>query len=849
VRVHQTFTTEPDEDEIRLMVLTESPTEGVSVDDVKLERGPEATPFVLEGDAGAPELELQISGRGPGGEAVNPWMPGRYPASRVIFGSELWVTGHATRAGGRVLRIAVRPEGAPADASEQTIPEGPCARFTYRRDLSALTDDRLGLEVAVAGAEPEAYELTVINRARIVERLAAIEPLVEQLRGRVDALGEAGHYPRVTLTVADRFLQYVREDVAHGELPRAWAQAETLERMVRAALAHEQWPEAPEFVTGPVEIEGPSFVGEVRWHFGQVRRDVDVFPDFGMNMIQIEFGPNSTMPDEEGFDDGAIRNFLEVCDRAAEAGTQVNLLISPHYFPAWALEKWPHLRECSGGFLRYCVHAPEAREVLRRHLQYTIPKIAGHPALHSICLTNEPVSTDLTECRYTREAWHDWLQERYETVERLNETWGSEFAAIADVPVPEARFERIPLTWDFMRFNQEQFAGFHRFLADTIHEIAPHIPVHAKMMICAVTHPSAHGPWCIAPELFAEFCEINGNDATRWYRAGGEWATSFASELMGFELQRSARDAPVFNSEDHIIIDRDIKWVSPDHIYNVYWQGAVHGRSASTTWVWERTYSTDSSFTGSILHRPECVQAVGHCTLDLNRLAPEVTALQNLRPRVALAYAPAGWVWDADYERALQEAWCASIFAGHKTGFVYERQLEALADGEPLGGYLSEVEVIVLPGLRHLSGGAMRGLERFVAEGGGLIAIGVAPERDEHDRPRELGVPIAATLAQLRDNELMLTLDDALRAMGVAAPTRLLGPDGALVYGVEHLAVPWEGGWLVNLSNYRHEEPVASLAVEGRQVAGGRVLNGDGTLALPAEIPSLRPLLLHVRAQ
>jgi len=37
--------------------------------------------------------------------------------------------------------------------------------------------------------------------------------------------------------------------------------------------------------------------------------------------------------------------------------------------------------------------------------------------------------------------------------------------------------------------------------------------------------------------------------------------------------------------------------------------------------------------------------------------------------------------------------------------------------------------------------------------------------------------------------------------------------------------------------------------IEGRQVAGGRVLNYGGTLVLPAEVPSLRPLLLHVRAQ
>lgn len=861
VRVQETFTTRADEDEVRIMIITESPTEGLWVDDVKLERGPEATPFVLEGDGGPPRLEVRLSGRGPMGETVNPWMPDRYPASRFIFGTELWVTGHVSRAAGRTLRVELSGDGVEPQALEETVPDGPCARFTYRRDLSDLTGDRTRVRVSAPGAEPVEHEPRVINGERVHERLAVMQPLVQRLREQLEGLGARGHYPRVTLTVAENFMPWIRDDIAHGELNRAWAQAETLERMLRRALERERWSEAPKYVTGPLEIDGPSFVGTVRHpdgseerrpvlfvgmgHFGQVRRDVDIMPDYGMNIIQIEFGPRSVLPDEDSHDDEAIERFLAVCDRAAEAGTAVNLLISPHYFPGWALEKWPHLRDCSGGFLRYCVHAPQAREVLRRYLQYTIPRIADHPALHSICLTNEPVSTDLTQCRYTREAWHAWLAERYGTVERLNETRGGDFTAIEYVPVPEARLTGEPLIYDFVRFNQRQFAGFHRFLSDTIHDIAPEIPVHAKMMICAVTGPSAHGPWSIAPELFAEFCAINGNDAVRWYRDRGEWATSWECELMGFDLQRSARDAPVFNSEDHLIIDRDITWVDPDHIYSVYWQGAVHGRNASTTWVWERTYSTDASTTGSILHRPECVEAAGRCTLDLNRLAPEVTALQREKPRVALVYALAGWVWDEGYERSLRNAYRALTFAGHKAGFVYERQLETLADGEPLNGYLSDVEVIVLAGLRHLSSSAMRGLERFVQDGGTLISVAAPPARDEYDRPRELQAPVASITAA-HDDELMLALDDALREAGIEAPVKLLKPDGESIFGVEYFAAPWEDGWLVNVSNYRHEEPTASLAVEGHEMAHAQVLNAPGRLTLPAAIPSLRPLLLYV---
>ncbi len=46
----------------------------------------------------------------------------------------------------------------------------------------------------------------------------------------------------------------------------------------------------------------------------------------------------------------------------------------------------------------------------------------------------------------------------------------------------------------------------------------------------------------------------------------------------------------------------------------------------------------------------------------------------------------------------------------------------------------------------------------------------------------------------------------------------------------------------------RHAEPVASLQINGTPMAGVELLNGEGTLALPAPIPSLRPLLrVHQR--
>jgi len=864
VRVQKSFTTWSNETEIRIMVITESPTQGLWVDDVKLEEGDQATPFVL-GDQGKPRLEVQVAGRGRLGLPVNPWMPDRYPPEQYLFGQEVWVTGHLLPSpAGKTLRARLYRGGQLLASRTASVPAGPCAQITFARELSEVEGGAMRVELEVPGEALVSQNFRLITPATLREKARALSGgPVEQLRTRVKALGDRGAYPRVTLTVADNFLKFVAADIEHGEYARAWAELDTVDQIVRRALQTKTWPEAPKYVTSPVEIRGPSFVGTVRWPggrtqrrpvifigmgpFGQARRDVDIFPDYGFNIMQAEFGPNSVLPSEDQYSDAAIKDFLKVCDRAAKAGVQVNLLISPHYFPNWALRKWPHLQECSGGFFRYCVHAPEAHRVIEKFLRYTIPRVKDHPALHSICLSNEPISTNLQKCRYVRQRWHKWLKRKYGTIEQLNTTWKSKYEDFDAIPVPPTAFKPAPIVYDFVRYNQEEFAGFHKFMADTIHEMAPDLPVHAKMMICAVFGPSGAGPWSIAPELFARFCQINGNDAGRSYRPQGEWATAWQDEIMGYELQRCAREAPVFNSEDHIIPDRNVNWQSPTYIYNVYWQGAIHGRGASSAWVWERTYDLKSSFCGSILHRPGCVEAAGHCTLDLNRLAEQVTALERVRPQVAVVYALAGYVWDKGYDDVMEAAWRASVFGGHKTGFVYERQLEALAEGQPLPEYISGLKVIVVAGLRHLSGKALRGLERFAASGGKIVVVGPLPDRDEHNQPARLGVKPAAQLKVTDDRQLVQDLAAALQKCGVTPPARLVDEQGRPVYGVDYFAAPWQGGWLVNASNYLRAEPRARLLIQGRPVAQATDLISGEKVTFPAEIPSLRPLLLHVK--
>jgi hypothetical protein len=870
MRISKSWVTGPDETEIPVMLSVEGTTTGMWIDDVKLEEGGEATPFVEAGQTGT-QLYGNAEGRRADGSPDPIWLPDVYPARKYVFaGWELAVTGQAVQAGGDTLHARVWLAGKEIASEARKLPEGPCAKFELRRQLSGVTGGTAKMELWLEGspAGRVVAEFTLVTPDEVKTRLDALQPRLAALETKAKALkADGGDYVLSVVTIGRQFTEFVRQDLDNSWVARAFAQTAALEKMVDAALARKTWPSAPKYVTSPMGIDGPSFVAQQRFPggrterrptfyvgmgaFGQARKDVPILPDYGMNIIQSEFGPNSVLPTEDTYSDAAINDFLLVCDNAVKSGVKVNLLISPHYFPGWAMQKWPKLGDCSGGFTGYCVHAAESRGVLEKYLRYVIPKIMNHSALHSICLSNEPVCTSVENCAEMKDLWHAWLERRYGTAAKMNEAWGSKYAGFADVPTMSTEFRADPMVYDFLRCNQEEFAGWHKFMADIIHEYAPNLPVHAKMMIHAVFDASQWGPASIAPELFAPFCAINGNDACKWYAGKTtEWATWWQEETMGYELQRCAREAPVFNSEDHMIMDRGVTYQPPEFLYNVHWEGAMHGRGASTTWVWERTYDPKGDFAGSILHRPEDVEAVGRCTLDLNRLAGEVTALQKVKPKVAVVYALSGFVWDPGYPSALRSMYRVATFLGEKTGFVYERQLEAMADGGKLDGYLSDVRVIMLPAMKHLSARAARGLERFVAGGGKIVALGAMIEADEHGQAGGLGdeAKAAATVIDGKnDAELAPAMAEALAKAGVTVDVQLIDADGKPVYGVDYWAAPWQGGWLVNISNYRNAEPKVRIRIKGKAATGARDLISGEKLGEWVTVPSLTPLLLQIR--
>lgn len=852
-RASITFATKPNENNFELVVVIEAPTDGVWIDAVKLEQGSRATPFTPAETPDRPLLTLDDLGeqiylsdqRGRIGFELYTAQPLRNLEVEVQLGTQ--------RARQRVNLRAGHSRG------EFEFDTPPAPEQTLRIQL------RQGRQTLVEVERP----LRFFTRALAEQRLGMLRAQLPAWEAQLNQVRERGQdiaYPQASFVILREFVRYVDEDLRKGLLPRAYQQLDEMERvaarlnqMLADALSGTKTlPTVPRYVTSPVEIRGASLIADTInpltgererrpvffvgfGHFGQVRADLEKLPQMGFNLIQIERGVWDVLPEP---DTVSLRAFeedvLPLLQRAADANVKVDLLISPHYMPQWVFERYPELKQPREGFIQYSIFAPESLTVLRRYIDAFAPLLKDQPALMSICLSNEPVNVESPESPPHQRAWRAWLQKRHRNLITLNTRWKTNYQSWDEIPVPNPE-SGIPYA-EWQQFNAEALAEWHRELARAVESHLPHVPKHAKLMSWSFTSDrELH--LGVDAERFAEFCELNGCDAATYpnWDKDSPWAFGWVTTMLAHDLQRSLRDAPIFNSENHIIRDRETRYVPPQHARAVLWEEAIRGMSATTFWVWERTDDPNSDFAGSLLHRPEIVEALAHTALDLNRLAPYIAALQNQPPDVYILY--------SQYDMARQgvdavvprdSLYIALTMLGVRVGFITERQL---AERRVPRNALR----ILIANTQYLSDEAFAELD-YLRQQRGVQILSLGEPTLQYDRYGRGRISRAGGLTFERNplldaQRLFLRLPPLLGNWRVERPLRLLQENDQPVWGVSYRVAPYENGYVASLCNYTREPLTVRLVDSQNQpITATNLIDGtvvEGTLTLPPLTPVL----------
>jgi hypothetical protein len=648
-------------------------------------------------------------------------------------------------------------------------------------------------------------------KTKINSLMAQAQLQIKEIKSKIQTQPalKSDPYINLGLTIAERFIRRVETSGPDGKQDIDWSVLQTNETL---AVVKQMQDRVDGLMagTGPVYRTVSSLKDQPEYfygygHFSAVVADIPVLRTFGANLISIDSGPRYTNPD--GLPNDDARSVIATVQSAGKHQIKVDVILSPHNFPAWAFEKYPEVKQPNDfGFIHFNIDHPRAREVIQKWLENFVPMIKDEPALLSLGLTNEPSYSQSGRDKFSRPLWFEYLKSHHQTIETLNSLYGTHYKNFNDVPVPnigmpKAIYEQ-RVYYDWVRFNQDHFIDWHRWMNKIVKEKAPNVMTHTKILDQGFDRTFLHQGQ--DAEAMSRITDWAGNDSTA-YPIDGINAYDWQQEEMWYDLLHSFKGQPVFNSENHFIPDDyPPLHVPPAHTRAVLWQGALHHQTMTVMWVWEEPLN--GALRGSIYLRPANIYAAGKTMFDIHRLTPELNAINLDKPQIAILYSTASIFWQEDYCQTVKDVYTNLMFMGLPVTFVSERQL--------VEGKYPATEWIIVPQATHVLKSTIEGLKGFAKKSGKLLLVGKDNLRwNEYHREQVLP-------ADLITQQVPKPQD--VKASLVAGKVKLVGlkdnQTGKPAWGVEFRVVSQAGRCLVPMINQLSVPQTVTLDLKGTAI-------------------------------
>ena len=235
--------------------------------------------------------------------------------------------------------------------------------------------------------------------------------------------------------------------------------------------------EKPYFAPEELITVGAFYYPE-HWAEDQWERDIKNMADLGLEVVHMgEFSWAALEPEEGVYDFAWLDTAVEL---AEENGLKVILCSTTATPPAWLSTKHPEILRVNEDGNRLAhgrrQQASFSSDFYREYSLGMIEKLAerygDNPTVIGWQLDNEPKGTvDYSE--NATERFRDWLEEKYGTIDALNEAWGTSFWSMTYNNFDQITLPRISLGMN----NPHHHLDHDRFMA---HETASHLALQAE---------------------------------------------------------------------------------------------------------------------------------------------------------------------------------------------------------------------------------------------------------------------------------------------------------------------------------------------------------------------------------
>ncbi|WP_270170213.1 beta-galactosidase [Paenibacillus sp. SYP-B4298] len=467
----------------------------------------------------------------------------------------------------------------------------------------------------------------------------------------------------------------------------------------------------------------------------QWERDLRQLAELGFNSVKywVQWRSSTPEPNVYRFDD-----IQELMDLAHRYGLKVILNVIFDVAPAWFDRTYPDARMVTadgavlapralsyrqiGGAPGPCYHHRPAQQAKDEFLEAAVQQFKDHPALWVWDLWNEPELTtgikrtlsydnQVCYCEHSMEAFHRWLEDRYGTLERLNERWQRTYPQWSEIEAPRGQAVFADLV-DWRLFMSEALTDdLKRRVAvvkrnDQAHQVMVHtVPAPIFNLITAGSDDFK----------LAEPCDLFGNSLG---------SSAWSADL----LISAAKGKKIINSEIHALpgdMALKPKKLSLQELKRhvlvplargitgfLFWQyrPEVLGHEAP---AWGSTY-LDGSVT-------PWLEDMARLNRAIQSRADRLARARRPSDRIAIWFSSAGQIASFGIYAHL-DAYHDSVQGVHKLLHDLGYKVEFVSDQDLTSEGLADYACLILPHPLYLDERMAQTLEQWVAGGGLLLS-------------------------------------------------------------------------------------------------------------------------------
>lgn len=582
--------------------------------------------------------------------------------------------------------------------------------------------------------------------------------------------------------------------------------------------------------------------------------DVRLMKKAGVNLVSVGIFSWAKIETSEGVYDF---DWLDrIIDKLGEAGVAVDLASATASPPMWLTQAHPEVLwkdyrgdVCQPGARQHWrPTSPVSREYALKLCRAMAEHYKGNPYVVAWHVSNEYGCHNRFD--YSEDAEHafqQWCEERYGTIDAVNDAWGTAFWAqrmndFSEIVPPrfigDGNFMNPGKLLDFKRFSSDALKAFYIAERDALAEITPDLPLTTNFMVSASGSVLDYDDW-------GDEVDFVSNDH---YFIPGEAhldELAFSASLV----DGIARKDPWFLMEHSTsaVNWREINYrKEPGQLVRDSLAHVAMGADAVCYFQWRQSKAGAEKFHSAMVPHAGEDSAVFRdvCELgaDLNKLSDEgILGSRLAKSRVAV-------VFDYESEWATEHTATPTQHVHHvDEPLAWFRALAdqgVTADVVPVRGAWDGYEMVVLPSVYLLSEETTRRVRDYVVGGGRLVVTYYTGISDEKDHVWFGGYPGSIRdVVGVRVEEFMPMGDDF-----TGVPDRLELSNGAVAHDIADVIGSVDGTATV-LATFK-DDPwtgmdgvpaiVAHTFGEGRSVYVGARLGRDGiALSLPEILDSL----------